>query len=132
MLQIIQGKSSKNVYHVKVIIVQIDVGFRLKNCPVIVFGRSLGGAVSFYLAEKYPDLVHGIIVENTFLSISAMVDILMPFLKPLKNLLLTINWKSEEIIANLKQPIYFISGNSTRTLCHQLVLNLFELCDRGF
>mmetsp|Transcript_20747 Transcript_20747/g.22559 ORF Transcript_20747/g.22559 Transcript_20747/m.22559 type:complete len:398 (+) Transcript_20747:62-1255(+) len=100
---------------------------RLKDCPVIVFGRSLGGAVSFYLADKYPKLVHGIIVENTFLSISAMVDILMPYVKPLKNLLLKINWRSEEIIANLAQPMYFISGDADTLVPPSHMKKLYEL-----
>lgn len=89
---------------------------------MIVFGRSLGGAVSFYLAQRFPHLVQGIIVENTFSSISAMVDILMPFLKPLKSLLLKIHWASEEFIHELTQPIYFISGEIS--LSH----SLFFLC----
>jgi pimeloyl-ACP methyl ester carboxylesterase len=85
---------------------------RLKGCPVIVFGRSLGGAVSFYLAEKFPKLVHGIIVENTFLSISAMVDILMPYIAfPwLKSFILKLDWGTDRIINRVKQPIFFISG----------------------
>ncbi len=77
---------------------------------MVMFGRSLGGAVSIYLAHKYPNLVKGIIVENTFLSVSAMVDVLMPFLKPIKSFVLNIKWNSDEKISSLKQPILFISG----------------------
>jgi abhydrolase domain-containing protein 13 len=77
-----------------------------------VFGRSLGGAVSLYLAEKFPDWVQGVIVENTFLSVSAMVDALMPFLVPIKQFVLNIKWNSDEKIAAVKQPILFISGDA--------------------
>lgn len=83
---------------------------RLKNSPIVVFGRSLGGAVSFYLAEKFPSEVAAVIVENTFLSISAMVDIVMPFLRPIKPYVLRIKWDSDEKISRVKQPILFISG----------------------
>lgn len=76
------------------------------------FGRSLGGAVSIALADRFPHLVDGLIVENTFLSISAMVDVLMPFLKHLKHIALRINWDSDVKIQNLKQPIMFIAGES--------------------
>jgi pimeloyl-ACP methyl ester carboxylesterase len=97
---------------------------KLKGCPVIVFGRSLGGAVAFYLANKFPELVHGIVVENTFLSIGAMVDILMPFLSPLKSLVLNIDWGSDSIIGNILQPIFFISGISRKANCS------FSVCYR--
>lgn len=83
---------------------------RLKNSPIVVFGRSLGGAVSVYLAEKFPNKVAAVVVENTFLSIGAMVDILMPFLSPLKPLVLKIKWDSDNKIQHVKQPILFISG----------------------
>jgi fermentation-respiration switch protein FrsA (DUF1100 family) len=99
---------------------------RLKGCPLIVFGRSLGGAVSFYLADKFPDLVQGIVVENTFLSINKMVDIVMPILKPLK-FLMTIDWSSDRVIGNLLQPILFISGDSDNLVPPSHMKGLFEL-----
>ena len=43
--------------------------FRLKNSHLIAFGRSLGGAVAISLAEKYPEIIKAVIVENTFLSV---------------------------------------------------------------
>lgn len=85
---------------------------RLKNSPILLFGRSLGGAVSVSLAHKYASRVHGIILENTFLSISAMVDILMRWLSPIKTYVLKIKWDSETKIQELKHPILFISGDS--------------------
>lgn len=39
---------------------------------VIVFGRSLGGAVSFGLAAANPGSINSLIVENTFWSIEAV------------------------------------------------------------
>ena len=47
-----------------------------------VFGRSLGGAVALALAASRPDHVAAVIVENTFLSIEALVPSLLPFLAP--------------------------------------------------
>jgi pimeloyl-ACP methyl ester carboxylesterase len=41
---------------------------------IVLFGRSLGGAVAFYAAEKHGHLVAAVIVENTFFNIAAMVD----------------------------------------------------------
>jgi len=83
---------------------------KLNGSKLIMFGRSLGGAVAISLAHKFPELVSGVIVENTFLSIAAMVDTLMPLIAPAKGLILRIGWHSETLIKDLKQPIMFISG----------------------
>jgi fermentation-respiration switch protein FrsA (DUF1100 family) len=100
---------------------------KLTNSSIIVFGRSLGGAVSVAIAEQYPDLVKGLILENTFLSISKMVDRLLPFVSLLKPLVLRINWNSENTIKNLKQPIMFIAGERDELVPHshmQLLMGL--------
>ena len=39
---------------------------------IIVFGRSLGGAVAFWVAAANPGAVNSLIVENTFWSIEAV------------------------------------------------------------
>lgn len=83
---------------------------KLHGSKLIMFGRSLGGAVAISLAHRYPNLVSGVIVENTFLSIAAMVDTLMPLIAPAKGLILRIGWNSELLIQELQQPIMFISG----------------------
>eukprot|EP01038_Epipyxis_sp_PR26KG_P012548 gene12548-16827_t len=85
---------------------------KLVNSQLVCFGRSLGGAVSVSLAHKFPNNVSGIILENTFLSISEMVDVLMPQLSPLKSLILKIGWHSDEKVKSLEQPMLFISGDS--------------------
>ena len=82
----------------------------LKNSAQVVFGRSLGGAVAIYLANKYPDNVKGVILENTFLSVASMVDVLMPYVSWMKSLVLRIGWNNFNDIKNLFQPIMFISG----------------------
>ncbi|CAI0387432.1 unnamed protein product [Linum tenue] len=48
---------------------------------IVVFGRSLGGAVGALLTRNNPDKVAGIILENTFTSILDMAGVLLPFLK---------------------------------------------------
>jgi hypothetical protein len=39
-----------------------------------------------------------------------MVDVLMPFLRPIKSIVLRIEWRSDTLIQELKQPIMLISG----------------------
>ena len=40
---------------------------------IVIFGRSLGGAVAFWVAAANPGFVNSLIVENTFWSIEAVV-----------------------------------------------------------
>ncbi|XP_068659595.1 alpha/beta hydrolase domain-containing protein WAV2-like isoform X2 [Aristolochia californica] len=88
---------------------------------IIVFGRSLGGAVGSVLAKNNPDKVSAIILENTFTSILDMAGVLLPFLKwfiggggckgpRILNCLVRSPWSTIDIIGQIKQPILFLSG----------------------
>ncbi|KAG1334238.1 Alpha/beta hydrolase domain-containing protein WAV2 [Cocos nucifera] len=79
---------------------------------IVVFGRSLGGAVGS---------VSAIILENTFTSILDMAGVLLPFLKwfiggstskglKVLNFLVRSPWSTIDIIGQIKQPILFLSG----------------------
>lgn len=100
---------------------------KLRNSPIILFGRSLGGAVAISLAHKFPQLVAGVVVENTFTSVSGMVDVLMPVLTPLKQWLLFMKWNSDEKIQQLTQPIFFISGDSDELVPPSHMKTLYNL-----
>jgi len=86
---------------------------------IFCFGRSLGGAVAFHLAQYSEQnkqkngqaLLAGLIVENTFLSISKMVDRIMPWVAPLKFLILKIGWDSELIAPRLSLPVLYLAGD---------------------
>jgi hypothetical protein len=82
----------------------------LQRSPVVLFGRSLGGAVAVSLCDRFPEAVSAIVVENTFLSIPAMVDTLMPWAAAVKHLVLRISWDNAKKIRTITKPIYFISG----------------------
>jgi fermentation-respiration switch protein FrsA (DUF1100 family) len=82
----------------------------LEGSPILLFGESLGGAVTISLAHARPTLVSGIILENTFLSVPKMVDHLMPLVAPLKGLILSIKWDSDMKITTLPHPMLFVSG----------------------
>ena len=85
---------------------------KLQGSPIVLFGRSLGGAVCVSLAHRFPDKISALVLENTFLSIAAMVDVLMPAVAWAKNLVLRIGWNSEALIGDLKCAILFISGDA--------------------
>jgi fermentation-respiration switch protein FrsA (DUF1100 family) len=101
---------------------------------IFVFGRSLGGAVAISLLASLEKAaaktgtespIRGLILENTFTSISAMVDNLFPILRPLKPLVLRLNWPSLQRIAGVKAPILFISGGQDEVVpaWHMQALN---------
>ncbi|KAK6944770.1 Peptidase S9, prolyl oligopeptidase, catalytic domain [Dillenia turbinata] len=88
---------------------------------IVIFGRSLGGAVGAVLAKNNPDKVAAIILENTFTSILDMAGVMLPFLKYLiggsgskgpkiLNRFVRSPWSTIDIIGQVKQPILFLSG----------------------
>ncbi len=100
---------------------------------LFVFGRSLGGAVAFHLAQhsqmaawkSYPPLA-GVIVENTFLSISEMVDHLMPYVAPFKLLVLRMDWNSGVIAPMIRIPTLLLAGAKDTLVPHSHMLELYN------
>mmetsp|Transcript_6667 Transcript_6667/g.11011 ORF Transcript_6667/g.11011 Transcript_6667/m.11011 type:complete len:331 (-) Transcript_6667:272-1264(-) len=77
---------------------------------IVLFGRSLGGAVAINLASRNQYQIKGLILENTFTSISDIADKLFPFLFPIKPFILRLNFPSLELIKTVQIPILFVSG----------------------
>ncbi|PKI45788.1 hypothetical protein CRG98_033795 [Punica granatum] len=88
---------------------------------IVVFGRSLGGAVGAVLTKNNPDKVAALILENTFTSILDMASVLLPFLKwfigkssskgpRILNFLVRSPWSTIDVVGQIKQPILFLSG----------------------
>ena len=103
---------------------------RIDPQQLFLFGRSLGGAVAFHLADyaQRQDIpLAGVIVENTFTSISAMVDQLMPFLTLIKALVLRIGWDSTQIVLALETPTLYMAGGRDELVPHEQMLHLFRL-----
>lgn len=69
--------------------------------PNLLFlqGRSLGGAVAIYMGHRSPEVFKGLIIENTFTSITAMAEKLLFVLRylptSLKKLLVRVGWDSD-------------------------------------
>lgn len=84
----------------------------LKDNKIVVYGQSLGGAVSIDLVAKNKGTgdIKGLILENTFLSITKMIPKALPaakFLTPLCHEY----WPSEQTIPHITDiPILFLSG----------------------
>jgi pimeloyl-ACP methyl ester carboxylesterase len=77
---------------------------------LFVFGRSLGGAVAVSLACRTGGAIRGLVLENTFTCIGAMMDKLFPVLRPVKRWLLRMDWPSLQRIGDVETPVLFISG----------------------
>jgi len=77
---------------------------------VIVFGRSLGGAVALALVERRKEQIAGVILENTFTSIADMAASIFPLPLPWRLLVLD-NWNNLERIKHAASlPVLFLSG----------------------
>ncbi|KAG8883915.1 hypothetical protein FRB97_005589 [Tulasnella sp. 331] len=83
----------------------------LKSTKLIIFGQSIGGAVTIDLAGRNPDAVHGVIVENTFLSIPELIPSVMPYLSSV-SFLCHQHWRSSTSVLKIPRttPMLMISG----------------------
>jgi len=95
---------------------------------IFVFGRSLGGAVAINLAHRLREknLVRGLILENTFTSISAMADKLFPILNPVKPFILRMKFASQDLIRHIRIPILFISGGMDEVVPSEHMQSLWD------
>ena len=90
---------------------------------IIIFGRSLGGAVAIWLAQKYKP--SALIVESSFTSIIDMGRSNYPYL-PIK-LLAMIKYPSDERIASINVPKLFIHSMDDDIVPYKFGQKLFEL-----
>jgi pimeloyl-ACP methyl ester carboxylesterase len=107
---------------------------KMDSTKIFLFGRSLGGAVALDLAlyAEHQNLpLAGVIVENTFTSISNMVDHLMPYVAPLKNLVLRIGWDSLIIVPHLSMPVLYLAGAQDQLVPHAHMLQLYKSTKRS-
>nr|XP_043624716.1 alpha/beta hydrolase domain-containing protein WAV2 [Erigeron canadensis] len=93
----------------------------IDTSQIVVFGRSLGGAVGAVVAKNNPDKVAALILENTFTSILDMAGVLLPFLKyfiggsiskgpKILNIVVRSPWNTLDVVGQVQQPILFLSG----------------------
>ncbi|KXZ56506.1 hypothetical protein GPECTOR_1g453 [Gonium pectorale] len=83
----------------------------LATGKVVLFGRSLGGAVAIHLAAEQQNLVKALVVENTFTGVQDMVARVVPPLGFLIgsgracNFLVTNKWSNLQLIPRIKLPM---------------------------
>jgi uncharacterized protein len=89
---------------------------------IIIFGRSLGGAVAIWLAEKYSSAA--LIVESSFTSIADIGKHYYPYLPT--SLLVRIKYPSKNRISNIKSPVLIIHSTNDEIIPYQYGQQLFE------
>ena len=80
----------------------------------------MGGAVAIHTAVKYPNLFRGVIIENSFTSISDMVDVIFWFAKYFKFLILRNYWTSIDLVNKIEYPIMFVTGDKDQLVPHTM------------
>lgn len=98
------------------------------DSSIILFGRSLGGAVAIYIAATMSSLIDGIILENTFLSIPKTVPHIFPPLKFFTSLVHE-TWDLEKLVpqipANL--PVLLFSARKDEIVPPNHMDTIFNL-----
>ncbi|GAA5900552.1 hypothetical protein JCM5296_005280 [Sporobolomyces johnsonii] len=103
---------------------------KLEKTKIWLYGQSIGGAVAIYLAAKNAQRVHGLVIENTFLSLPKLVPHVLPFIAPFVPFLLHQIWPSEKYIATLPKefPVLFLAGSRDELVEPGQMKGLWKVC----
>ncbi|ELT92541.1 hypothetical protein CAPTEDRAFT_92523 [Capitella teleta] len=96
---------------------------------LVLFGRSLGGAVAIQAASRYAANVHALIVENTFTSLPDIGRHLFDFrvIRCLPKICFKNKYPSDQRISHLSVPSLFLSGSSDNLIPPIMMHKLYEL-----
>lgn len=96
----------------------------------VIYGRSLGGAVGIYLANRFKNVVDGVLLENTFLSVNKVIPFMFPWLSKVA-FLCHENWNSELLIDKLDSdvPMLFLNGSLDEIVPPEHMQQLFTMCN---
>ncbi|PVH15486.1 uncharacterized protein CXQ87_003328 [Candidozyma duobushaemuli] len=101
---------------------------QLSESSLVLYGRSLGGAVAIYISSLMGASVQGLILENTFLSIPKTVPHIFPFLKYF-TMFVHQKWESERLVplipANI--PVLFQSARKDEIVPPSHMDRIYEL-----
>jgi len=99
---------------------------------IIIYGQSIGGAVAIDLAARNPNVVDGLILENTFLSIPRLIPSAVPYLSPF-TFLCHQRWESEVTITKLPKDmaLLMLSGALDEIVPSSHMKELWEIAKRS-
>jgi len=99
---------------------------------ILVFGRSLGGAVAVDLATRShnKERIAALVLENTFTSIPEIARLLFPFriIKWLPVWFYKNQFKSGRKACRITQPTLFLSGLSDQLIPPKMMTDLYTTC----
>ena len=95
---------------------------KINNDEIIIFGRSLGGAVATWLADKYP--ASALILESCFTSIADIGKHYYPYLPT--TLLARIKYPSIDRISNISSPVLVIHSVNDEIVPYKFGKQLFD------
>ncbi|KAI0338313.1 alpha/beta-hydrolase [Trametopsis cervina] len=103
----------------------------LSKTPIILYGQSIGGAVSIDLASRNPLAVRALVLENTFLSLPRLVPSALPVLGPFA-FLCHQKWDSASKIPLIprKTPILMLSGLKDEVVPCEHMQGLWEIVQK--
>lgn len=86
--------------------------YKVEGEPVLIMGRSLGGAVATYMVSLEENLFHGLILENTFTSLPDVLDNFGSIFKGIRWLFVNNKWDSKVLMSGITIPILFVAGKN--------------------
>ncbi|KAK6615511.1 Protein bem46 [Botrytis cinerea] len=101
-----------------------------RDNDIVIYGQSLGGAVSIQLAAKnqHDKRLVGLVLENTFLSMRKLIPSVLPPARYLAYLCHQV-WPSDTYLPTITEvPILFLSGLLDELVPPSHMRRLFEIC----
>ncbi|KZV61490.1 alpha/beta-hydrolase [Peniophora sp. CONT] len=105
----------------------------LSSSPIILYGQSIGGAVSIDLCSKNTKVVKALVLENTFTSLPRVIPAAMPWLGPFA-FLCHQKWESFAKVPRIPPdiPVLLLGGVRDELVPRQHMHELWRLfCARG-
>lgn len=101
---------------------------QLRASSLVLYGRSLGGAVSIYIAAQFSAAVLGLILENTFLSIPKTVPHIFPILRYVTAFVHQ-KWESELLVPAIPAeiPVLLLSARNDEIVPPAHMDSIFQL-----
>lgn len=98
-----------------------------RQSPIVLYGQSIGGAVSIDLISRNPDKIAGLILENTFTSLPSLIPHALPLLSPFA-FLCHQKWHSISKVSKIspETPILMLSGLKDEIVPKEQMRMLFE------
>lgn len=99
---------------------------------IVLYGQSIGGAVSVDLASRNPQAISALILENTFMTLPSLIPTALPFLSPFA-FLCHQKWETANKLPKIPvaTPILMLSGLQDEVVPAEHMKGLWEIAKKG-